>query len=191
MRRHKGQPATHLQNIPSRGNPHTGRRGRIILDLSFAVRLEQKLIGQRKPGAILQDAVNDTTVPLAPKKPVREIGKVLPRLFDFMASAPAGQEILLSKVDLSEGFWRIIVEEAARRNFCYVMPDPPGSPIRIGIPSALQMGWMESPPYFCTATETGLHPMARRSEDRLPPAPARKIHAAAQDLVGPNRWQVG
>ena len=86
--------------------PQTGRRGRIILDLSFAVRLDPKL-GQRRPGAILQDSVNETTVPLAPKKPVREIGKVLPKLFEFMASAPAGQPILLSKVDLSDGFCQI------------------------------------------------------------------------------------
>jgi hypothetical protein len=35
------------------------------------------------------------------------------------------------------------------------MPDLPGLPTRIVIPSALQMGWAESPSYFCAATETG------------------------------------
>jgi hypothetical protein len=35
------------------------------------------------------------------------------------------------------------------------MPDPPGSRVRIVVPSALQMGWAESPAYFCTATKTG------------------------------------
>lgn len=34
------------------------------------------------------------------------------------------------------------------------MLDPPGHPIQIVIPSALQMGWTESPLYFCTATKT-------------------------------------
>jgi hypothetical protein len=164
--------------------PQAGRRGRIILDLSFAVRLEQKL-GQRRPGAILQEAVNDTTAPLAPRQPVREIGKVLPRVFEFMAGAPAGQEILLSKVDLSDGFWRIIVEEAARWNFCYVMPDPPGAPIRIVIPSALQMGWMESPQYFCTATETGRDFIQWLVDQKIdcPPHPLEKF-MLPQDLVG-------
>jgi hypothetical protein len=134
--------------------PQEDRRGRIILDLSFAVRLEQTP-NQHKTRKVLQEAVNATTVPLAPRRPVQEIGKVLPQIFEFMASTPEGQEILLSKLDLSDGFWRIIVEELARWNFCYVMPDPPGAPIRIVIPSALQMGWIESAQYFCTATETG------------------------------------
>jgi hypothetical protein len=35
------------------------------------------------------------------------------------------------------------------------MPDPPGAPVQIVVPSALQMGWTESPSYFCAATETG------------------------------------
>jgi hypothetical protein len=63
--------------------------------------------------------------------------------------------MMLSKIDLSDGFWRMLVKEEARWNFAYVMPDPAGSPIRLVVPSALQMGWAESPAYFCAATETG------------------------------------
>jgi hypothetical protein len=158
--------------------PKEGHWGRIILDLSFAVQLQQKP-NQRKVGLLLQEAVNNTTVPLAPRRPIWEIGKVLPRVFKFMASRPEGQTIILSKVDLSDGFWRIIAEEVARWNFCYVMPDLPGWPIRIVVPSALQMGWMESPQYFSTATETGrdfIQWMVRQQID-CPPHPP-------QDLVG-------
>jgi hypothetical protein len=72
-----------------------------------------------------------------------------------MAKTPDDKEILFSKIDLSDGFWRMIVDREQRWNFCYVMPDPPGNKTRIVIPSALQMGWKESPPYFCAATETG------------------------------------
>lgn len=61
---------------------------------------------------------------------------------------------MFSKVDLADGYWRMIVEEWSRYNFAYVMPGPPGSPIRLVIPSALQMGCNESPAYFCAATET-------------------------------------
>ena len=39
-------------------------------------------------------------------------------------------------------------------NFAYVLPGPPGAPTQLVIPSALQMGWNESPAYFCAATET-------------------------------------
>jgi hypothetical protein len=49
----------------------------------------------------------------------------------------------------------MIVAEKEVWNCCYVLPDPPGHPIRIVVPSALQMGWAESPPYFSAATETG------------------------------------
>ena len=31
---------------------------------------------------------------------------------------------------------------------------PEGEPIKLVIPTLLQMGWVESPPYFCAATET-------------------------------------
>ena len=71
-----------------------------------------------------------------------------------MPSTPEDQEIRLSKIDLSDGFWRLFVELAQKWNFCYVMLDPPGAPSRMVVPSALQMGWEESPAYFCTATET-------------------------------------
>jgi hypothetical protein len=38
----------------------------------------------------------------------------------------------------------------------FLLPDarPPGAPIRIVVPSALQMGWAQSPAYFCAATKT-------------------------------------
>jgi hypothetical protein len=72
-----------------------------------------------------------------------------------MADTPANEVIGFAKIDLSDGFWRMIVEENQKWNFCYVMPDPPGSRIRIVVPSALQMGWAESPPYFCAATQAG------------------------------------
>jgi hypothetical protein len=147
----------HFKVSPVAVIPQTGRRGRIILDLSFPVRRPpQKGSGtKRKMGEVIAPSVNETTSKLAPTEPVHAIGKVLPRLFHFMADTPADQEIRLSKVDLSDGFWRVLVEPSQKWNFCYVMPDPPGSRVRIVVPSALQMGWAESPAYFCAATETG------------------------------------
>jgi hypothetical protein len=48
----------------------------------------------------------------------------------------------------------MIVDPSERNNFAYVMPTPPGSTTMLVIPSALQMGWNESPAYFCATTET-------------------------------------
>ena len=39
-------------------------------------------------------------------------------------------------------------------NFAYVLPQEEGKPIKLVVPSALQMGWKESPGYFCSASET-------------------------------------
>jgi hypothetical protein len=161
--------------------PQTGRRGRIILDLSFPVRRpptkQESSSKRRRMGETIQESVNDTTKKLAPSEPVHAIGKVLPRLFHFMASTPKDQEIRLSKVDLSDGFWRLIVEPEQKHNFCYVMPDPPGARTRIVVPSALQMGWAESPGYFCAATETGrdIIDLLLREKVDLPEHPLEKF----------------
>jgi hypothetical protein len=129
----------------------------MILDLSFAVRRVAKKKGHKRSRTddeIIQDSVNDTTVRLAPEAPVKELGNVLPRLLDFMAAVPPEEHIHFSKMDLADGYWRMIVEPKARWNFAYVMPCAPGQPIQLVIPRALQMGWNESPAYFCATTET-------------------------------------
>ena len=60
-------------------------------------------------GPILQPSINDTTATTAPQNPVKLIGVALYELFKFMASAPPNTDILLAKIDLSDGFWRMIV----------------------------------------------------------------------------------
>lgn len=102
---------------------------------------------------ITQPSVNDTTIITAPTIPVKEIGQVLRRLLYFMKKARSGEWIYFSKLDISDGFWRLVVRPEDSYNFAYVLPQLPGEPIRIVIPSALQMGWVESPSYFCTVTE--------------------------------------
>jgi hypothetical protein len=39
-------------------------------------------------------------------------------------------------------------------NFAYILPQLLEEPIRLVVPTSLQMGWVELPPYFCAATET-------------------------------------
>ena len=132
-----------LKVSPLAGVPQRNQRGRMILDLSFAVR-RQTHRGQRRKrnidGDILQASVNDTTVKKAPDGPVKELGNVLPRVLDFMAAVPEEEHIYFLKLDLADGYWRMIVEREARYNFAYVMPDEPGADIKLVIPSALQMG---------------------------------------------------
>ena len=70
-----------------------------------------------------------------------------------MKMTRAGVWIYFSKLDISNGFWRLVVQPEDSFNFAYVLPKHPGQLIRIVVPSALQMGWAESPSYFCAATE--------------------------------------
>ena len=107
---------------------------------------------------------------LSPEAAVRDLGKVLPRLLRFLQDSPTETPVLLSKLDLADGFWRMQVPEEHKYNFDYVLPDRPSEPTRVVIPSALQMGWAQSPAYFCTATQAGVDVMQDlfRSEVSLP-----------------------
>ncbi len=63
-------------------------------------------------------------------------------------------KVCMAKWDIKDGFWRLECTEGEEYNFAFVLPQPEGEPIRIVIPTSLQMGWVEPPPYFCAATET-------------------------------------
>ena len=79
--------------------PQVGRRGRIILDLSFPVYQDQNGVV-----TITHKSLNDTTVLKALLAPVKEIGRVLPRLLHYMQDRPVGLHILFCKLDISDGF---------------------------------------------------------------------------------------
>jgi hypothetical protein len=115
--------------------PQKNRRGCLILDLSFPVYPPQTKANPR-PDPI-QAGVNDTTVQLAPQEPVHEIGNVLRQVLTLLDSAALDEVVMLAKIDLSDGFWRMLVEEDQQLNFAYVMPDPSGHPTRIVVPTAL------------------------------------------------------
>jgi hypothetical protein len=71
-----------------------------------------------------------------------------------MRDTLAGLHILFCKLDISNGFWHLIVQEEDSFNFAYVLLQKEGEPVRIVVPSAVQMGWVESPSLFCTITES-------------------------------------
>jgi hypothetical protein len=163
---------TNLKISPVAAVLQVGRRPRIILDLLFPVY-------QDIDGVITatQKSVNDTTVLQAPTEAVREIGKVLPRLLTYMRDTPAGLHILMSKLDISDGFWRLIVRNEDCFNFAYVLPQRDGEPCRIVVPSAVQMGWVESPSLFCAVTETA-RDLAQHFVDEAIPLPPHHVESS-------------
>ena len=70
-------------------------------------------------------------------------------------------------------------------NFAYVLPDVEGARTRIIIPSALQMGWVKSLPFFCAATETSrdiAEYLASRKEGSLASHPLEYL------MIPPTVW---
>ena len=129
--------------------PHKSRSFRTILDLSFRLRLK----GRKMP------SVNSGTTKMAPAESMVQLGQCLNRIIAMLAdNANKNQPFVFSKLDIKDGFWRMAVNEDEAWNFCYVRPtlNPPTNldDIELVVPNCLQMGWCESPPFFCAATET-------------------------------------
>jgi hypothetical protein len=143
----KHNPPSQLKISPIAAIPHKSRGFHSILDLSFSLRL--------KNGGILH-SVNDTTVKMAPKGALDQLGHALSRIIHAFAESDEyiGLKIFMAKWDIKDGFWRMCCKNGEEWNFAYVLPQRPDKPIRLVVPTSLQMGWVELPPYFCVASET-------------------------------------
>jgi hypothetical protein len=98
--------------------------------------------------------VNNTTEKTAPKGAIDQIKECLsPIVYAFTETDPTAK-IFMAKWDIKDGFWRMDCAEGEEWNSAYVLPQKEGEPVLLVVPTSLQMGWIESPPYFCTATET-------------------------------------
>jgi len=77
------------------------------------------------------------------------------------------------------------VDQGEHLNIAYVLPDVKGICIRLVIPSSLNMGWTESPPFFCAATET-----ARDMVEELSKEPRGSLPSYPLDLlmIPPSVW---
>ena len=139
-------PPPQLKISPVAMVPHSSRPFRAILDLSFPVRLS--------PTSVVP-LVNNTTVKTAPKGAIDQIGHVLPRIIHAFAAAEDDAKIFMAKWDIKDGFWRLDCEQGEEWNFAYVQPSTARTNnVSLVVPTSLQMGWIESPPYFCAASET-------------------------------------
>ena len=149
--------------------PHKSRKFRAILDLSFQLRLKGKK----------QKSVNSGTNKQAPQKAMAGLGNALKRIIHEMGQNynPAFP-YKFAKCDIKDGFWRMVVHPNDAYNFCYVLPPKTKNAsiddLILVIPDSLQMGWCESPPFFCAATETARDVIAyliSHQSPMLPPHP--------------------
>ncbi len=143
----KDNPPPQLKISPVAMIPHKSRAYRAILDLSFPVRLQD---------GSLVPSVNDNTTKTAPRGAITQIGHSLKRIIHAFAAAGENDKIFMAKWDIKDGFWRLDCQSGEEWNFAYVLPPltPNDKQVQLVIPTSLQMGWIESPPYFCAASET-------------------------------------
>jgi hypothetical protein len=75
-------------------------------------------------------------------------------LYCICHADPAHGPVYVCKLDISNGFYHISLNVADAPLLAVLLPQQPSKPPLVGIPIALPMGWVESPPYLCAATET-------------------------------------
>ena len=171
-----------LKISPIAAIPHKSRGFRFILDLSFGLRLD----------GIEMPSVNLTTAEKAPHKAMEQLGRVLPRIIQTLAKADdQSTPFLFSKLDIKDGFWRMIVNEMDAWNFCYILPPIHDEhqdldEVEIVVPTCLQMGWTQSPPFFCAATETARDLAQEKAETPIGSLPQ---HPLEDFMLPPNMWK--
>jgi hypothetical protein len=106
--------------------------------------------------------INNETLPLVADG-VMQFGQALPRILRHILLAdPAHGPVFMLKIDISDGFYRIDVNPEDIPRLGVVFPTQPGQEPLVALPLVLPMGWKNSPPAFCTATET-IADLANRS----------------------------
>ncbi len=91
---------------------------------------------------------------MVPQGALDQLGHALSRIIHAFANAKEHAKIFMEKWDIEDGFWRMDCKAGEEFNFAYDLPQAAGKLIVLVVPTLLQMGWVESPPYFCAATET-------------------------------------
>ena len=84
-----------------------------------------------------------------------QFGKALNRILQrILAANPRHGPTYMLKLDLSDGFYRIRLRAEDIPTLGVAFPVGPGEDPLVVLPLTLPMGWTESPPYFCSTTET-------------------------------------
>ena len=154
-----------LKVSPIAAIPHKSKAFRSILDLSFPIGLSDGTT--RAP-------VNETTEKTAPQAAIDQLGHSLQRIIHAFAHAPDDAKIFMAKWDIKDGFWRLNCQAGEEWNFAYVLPQEHDKPTTLVIPTSLQMGWIESPPYFCAASETARDIAEQYSNTQIGSLPPHK-----------------
>ena len=146
--------------------PQRERRPRLIVDYTF-------------------NGVNEDTVKMMPNEAM-QFGRALERvLYSIHHANPHFGPVYISKTDLADGFYRIPLSASGTPKLGVILPTFPNEEQMVAFPLVLPMGWVESPPAFCAATET-VADLANNLplSSQLPQHPLERV-ASTQPEVAP------
>lgn len=150
--------------------PQRNRRPRLIVDYTFS-------------------GLNQETVRLAPPEAM-QFGRALQRVLTNIVHAdPRFGPCKLAKIDIADGFYRLWIRIADVLKLGVVLPTT-GNTTLVAFPLALPMGWVESPPYFTTMTETACD-LANAALARGDPGNPHRLEgdaATLPDTPAPPPW---
>jgi hypothetical protein len=148
--------------------PQRARRQRIIADYSFF-------------------GLNNETIRMAPREAM-QFGKALQRILQTIVDAnPDHGPVNLIKVDISDGFYRIWLNLHDIPKLAVSLPPLLGEEPLLALPLLLPMGWTESLPNFCTATETVADVTNQRLVNHWKPPPHRLEEMADLQILENDR----
>ena len=128
-----------LKVSPAACIPNKSCQYHVILDLSFRLCVNGKYLS----------SVSDATVKTAPQESMGQLGSTLKRLVAVMVdNYNLDFPFFFTKIDISDGCWRLVVSHLQVCNFYYVLPATDGQQVSLGkteivVPTVLRMGWCE------------------------------------------------
>ena len=143
---------------------HKSKPFRCILNMSFT--LFHK--------GIKKSSIKKCTRKMARPEAMVQLRKVVCRIIHMMAEhGHHCHPFKFTKLDVKDTFWRMAVADNNAWNFCYVLLSLQErkllEDVEIVVPNSLQMGWCESPPFFCSGSETARNLMKTIRLHDLPP----------------------
>ena len=99
-------------------------------------------------------SINESTSAHAPPEAMQFGGTLHCVLHLIRHANPKFGPVRLSKHDLKDGFHQLFLQVLACLRLAVLLPKCADEPQLIGIPMACTMGWVQSPPTFCTMSET-------------------------------------
>ena len=113
-----------------------------------------------------------------------QFGHALDRyLREILLADPTLGPIYMLKLDIADGFYRIAINIEDIPKLGVVFPTRPNQPPLVAFQLVLSMGWKNSPPAFCVATETVADLANDTIASNTPPPPIHPLnhHAARLD----------